>query len=162
MMVIIRLKNVFAAILLVLTGLSINAQEKQEIADYFSPVDYIIDGITVSGIRFLDTNALIGISGLRIGKEISVPGEAITSAVKKLWEQGLFSDIRITTTKIDGDKIYLDIFLQERPRLSSLKFTGLRASESQDLVTKISLPNGSQVTAYVLNNTEKIIKDHFV
>ncbi len=162
MMVIIRFKNVFAAILLVLMGLSINAQEKREIADYLSPVDYIIDGITVSGIRFLDTNALIGISGLRIGKEISVPGEAITSAVKKLWEQGLFSDIRITTTKIDGNKIYLDIFLQERPRLSSLKFTGLRTSESEDLIKKISLPNGSQVTAYVLNNTEKIIKDHFV
>lgn len=162
MMVIKRLKNILATILLVLTCLSVNAQEKKEISDYLSPIDYIIDGITVSGIRYLDTNALIGISGLRIGKEISVPGEALTLAAKKLWEQGLFSDIRITITKIEGDKIYLDIFLQERPRLSSLKFIGLRASESTDLREKISLPNGSQVTAYVLNNTEKIIKDHFI
>lgn len=162
MMVIKRLKNILATILLVLTCLSVNAQEKKEISDYLSPIDYIIDSITVSGIRYLDTNALIGISGLRIGKEISVPGEALTLAAKKLWEQGLFSDIRITITKIEGDKIYLDIFLQERPRLSSLKFIGLRASESTDLREKISLPNGSQVTAYVLNNTEKIIKDHFI
>jgi outer membrane protein insertion porin family len=161
-MVIKRLKNILAAILLILTCLSVNAQEKKEISDYLSPTDYIIDSITISGIRYLDINALIGISGLRIGKEISVPGEAITLAAKKLWEQGLFSDIRITITKIEGDKISLNIFLQERPRLSSLKFTGLRASESTDLLEKISLPNGSQVTAYVLNNTEKIIKDHFI
>jgi outer membrane protein insertion porin family len=161
MMVIKRLKNILAAVLLVLTCLSVKAQEKLEIADYLSPTDYIIDSITVSGIKYLDINALIGISGLRIGKEISVPGDAITLAAKKLWEQGLFSDIRITK-KIKGDKISLNIFLQERPRLSSLKFTGLRASESTDLQEKISLPNGSQVTAYVLNNTEKIIKDHFI
>jgi outer membrane protein insertion porin family len=161
-MVIIRFKNILTAILLVLMGLSVNAQEKKEIADYLYPVDYVLDAITISGIKFLDTNALIGISGLRIGKEISVPGEAITLAIKKLYEQGLFSDIRITITKIEGDKISLDIFLQERPRLSSLKFTGLRSSESTDLLEKISLPNGSQVTAYVLNNAEKIIKDHFI
>jgi outer membrane protein insertion porin family len=160
-MVIKGMKNILAAILLVLMCLPVKAQEKLEIADYLSPTDYIIDSITVSGIKYLDINALIGISGLRIGKEISVPGDAITLAAKKLWEQGLFSDIRITK-KIKGDKISLNIFLQERPRLSSLKFTGLRASESTDLQEKISLPNGSQVTAYVLNNTEKIIKDHFI
>ncbi len=38
--------------------------------------DYIIGGVTVSGVRFLDTNALIGISGLRLGQEITIPGEA--------------------------------------------------------------------------------------
>lgn len=162
MMVIKRIKNILAVILLILSGLSVNAQEKREIIDYLSPVDYIIDGITVSGIKFLDTNALIGISGLRIGKEISIPGDEITLAAKKLWDQGLFSDIRFSITKIDGDKISIDIFLQERPRLSSLKLTGLKKGETTDLLEKISLPNGSQVTAFVLNNTEKIVKDHFV
>jgi len=161
MMVIKKLRNILTAILLVLTCLSINAQEKREISDYLAPSDYTIDSITISGIKFLDVNALIGISGLRIGKEISVPGEAITQAAQKLWEQGLFSDIRITITKIVGDKITLDIFLQERPRLSSLKFNGIRTSEATDLLEKISLPNGSQVTAYVLNKAEKIIKDHY-
>jgi outer membrane protein insertion porin family len=161
MMDIKKLTNVLAALLLILTGLSVDAQEKKEISDYLSPVDYTLDGITVSGIKYLDTNALIGISGLRIGMELAVPGEAITLAVKKLWDQGLFSDIRITITKIEGDKISLDIFLQERPRLSSLKLNGLRGSETTDLLEKISLPVGSQVTAFVLSNTEKIIKDHF-
>jgi outer membrane protein insertion porin family len=162
MMVRKSVKKYLAAILLVLTGLSVSAQEKREIVDYLSPVDYVIEGITISGIRFLDSNALIGISGLRVGTEISVPGEAFTMATKKLWEQGLFSDIRITYKITEGDKITLDIYLQERPRLSGLKFTGLRPTEATDLQEKISLPNGSQITAYVLSNTEKIIKDHFL
>jgi outer membrane protein insertion porin family len=158
-----RFRNILTAILLVLTGLSLSGQEKKEIYNYLSdPAEYTIEGITVSGIRFLDSNALIGISGLRVGKEIQIPGEAVTQAAKKLWEQGLFSDVRITITKIEGNKITLDIYLQERPRLSSLKLLGIRQSESQDLLEKISLPNGSQVTPYVLNNTEKIIKDHYI
>ena len=157
-----RLKNILAVILLVMSGVSLKAQEKLEITDYMTPVDYIIDGVTISGIKYLDTNALIGISGLRIGKEISVPGDEITLAAKKLWDQGLFSDIRFTITKIEGDKITIDIYLQERPRLSGLKLLGLKKAETTDLLEKLSLPNGSQVTAFILNNTEKIIKDHFV
>ncbi len=162
MMVIKRLQKIFLAASLILTSLVLNAQEKQEIADYSSSYDYIIGGVTVSGIRFLDTNALIGISGLRIGKEVSVPGDAITTAVQKLWQQGLFSDVRISIAKIKSDTVFLDIALQERPRISSIKYNGLKNAETQDLVEKINMPVGSQLTTYLLNNTKKIIINHFV
>jgi outer membrane protein insertion porin family len=162
MMVIRRIRRSFVAIFVILLSLVLNAQEKQEIVDFMSPEDYIIGGVTVSGVRFLDTNALIGISGLRLGQEITIPGDAVTTAVQKLWQQGLFSDVRITMAKVITDTVYLDIYLQERPRISSVKFNGLKNSETQDLVEKINLPVGSQVTAYLLNTAGKIIKDHFV
>ena len=92
--------------------------------------DYIIGGVSISGIRFLDTNALIGISGLRIGQEITVPGDVVKTAVQKLWQQGLFSDVRITISKVVADSVFLDIFLQERPRISSVKYNGLKKSET--------------------------------
>ena len=162
MMAIRRIKWSFVAIFMTLMSLSLNAQEKQEIIDFMSSDDYIIGGVTVTGVRFLDTNALIGISGLRLGQEITIPGEAVTTAVQKLWQQGLFSDVRISIAKVVSDSVFLDIFLQERPRISSVKFTGLKNSETQDLVEKINLPVGSQVTAFLLNTANKIIKDHFV
>ena len=162
MMLIKRMKKVLVVISLILLSLNVIAQGQENIINYLEAGEYTIDSITISGIKFLDANALIGISGLRIGQGISLPGEEITSAVKKLWEQGLFSDIRITITKIEGDKVSLDIYLQERPRLSSLKFSGVRNSESEDLLKKINMPVGSQVTAYLMNNAEKILKDHFV
>jgi outer membrane protein insertion porin family len=157
-----RLKRIFAVQFLIVISLSVIAQEKQEIIDFMNSEDYIIGGVTVSGVRFLDINAIIGLSGLRKGYEITIPGDAVTKAVQKLWQQGLFSDVRITIDKIVSDTVFLDIFLQERPRVSSVKFNGLKNTETQDLVEKINLPVGSQITAYVLNNTKKIIKDHFI
>jgi outer membrane protein insertion porin family len=161
-MVIKKIRKTFLAIVLTLLSLSLTAQEKQPIVDYMSVENYIVGGVTVTGVRFLDTNALIGISGLRIGQEVSVPGDAITTAVQKLWQQGLFSDVRITISKVSHDTAFFDIGLQERPRISSVKFNGLKTSETTDLNKKINLPIGSQVTAYLLNTAEKIIKDHFI
>ena len=65
-------------------------------------------------------------------------------------------------TRIQSDTVFLDINLQERPRISSVKFNGMKTSEKTDLNKKINLPIGSQVTAYLLNTAQKIIKDHFV
>jgi outer membrane protein insertion porin family len=161
-MVIRRIKRTFVAIFLTLLSLSLNAQEKQNIIDFMTSEDYVIGGLSVSGIRFLDTNALIGISGLRIGQEITVPGEAVTTAVQKLWQQGLFSDVRISISKVVMDSVFLDIFLQERPRISSIRYNGLKSSETTDLEKKLNLPVGSQITAYLLNTAKKIIKDHFI
>lgn len=161
-MVIRRIKRIFVAIFLTLTGFSVYAQDKQEIIDFMSPADYIIGGVSVTGIKFLDLNALIGISGLRKGQEVTIPGEAITDAAQKLWQQGLFSDVRISIAKVIIDTVFLDIFLQERPRISAIKYTGVKKSEIEDLSKKTNLPVGSQVTAYVLNTTSKIIKDHFI
>ena len=161
-MVIEKIRRTFLAIFLALLGLSLNAQEKQKIVDFLKVDDYIIGGVTVTGVRFLDPNALIGISGLRIGESVTIPGDAVTTAVQKLWQQGLFSDVRISITKTQSDTVFLDINLQERPRISSVKFNGLKTSEMTDLNKKINLPIGSQVTAYLLNTAQKIIKDHFI
>jgi outer membrane protein insertion porin family len=161
-MVIKKIRRTFVAIFLALLSLSLNAQEKQKLVDYMTVDNYIIGGVTVTGIRFLDTNALIGISGLRVGQEVAIPGDAVTTAVQKLWLQGLFSDVRISISKVLSDTVYLDINLQERPRISSIKLNGLKTSETTDLNKKINLPIGSQVTPYLLNTAQKIIKDHFI
>lgn len=161
-MVIRGIRRSFIAIFLTLMSLSMKAQEKQEIIDFMKSDDYIIGGVSISGVRYLDANALIGISGLRLGQEVTIPGDAVTTAVQKLWQQGLFADVRISITKVISDSVYLDIYLQERPRISSVKFNGLKNSETSDLKDKISLPIGSQVTAYLLSNAKKIIRDHFV
>ena len=117
----------------------------------------------LSGVRYLDSNALIGISGLRIGQEITIPGDVINNCCSEIMAAGtIFRCQDFNCTKLMQTTVFLDIFLQERPRISSVKFNGLKNSETQDLVEKINLPVGSQVTAYLLNNTEKIIKDHFV
>lgn len=130
--------------------------------DYSNPQQYEVGGITISGVEYLDKSILVQLTGIKVGQKIIIPGETITKSLKKLWQQGLFSDVKITYSKIDGNKIYLDYYLKERPRLSKFEFTGVRKAEKDDLQEKINLLAGSQVTENIINNAKKVISDHFI
>ncbi len=125
---------------------------------YSSPKKYTIEDIQIVGIKYLDTNVLVQISGLSVGDEITVPGDEITNAIKKLWGNKMFSDVRIEATKVIGDKIWLTIHLQERPKLAGVNFIGVSNSEEKDIKEKVLLLNGSQVTDNQLISAERIIK----
>jgi outer membrane protein insertion porin family len=162
---IMRIRGIYrvvVALFLILLAISANAQDKQKVIDYSKEGDYIIGGVSVSGIRYLDINALIGISGLKVGQEVTIPGDVISTAAQRLWQQGLFSDVRISIDTVKSDTAFLDIFLQERPRISAIKFNGIKTGETDDIVKKINLPVGSQITSYILDNTRNIIRDHFI
>lgn len=129
--------------------------------DYSSPKEYIIGGVTISGVQFLDHNVLIMLSGLQVADRIEIPGDKIRKAIEKLWAQGLFEDVRISATSISNDLIFLDIYLQERPRLSKFSFKGVRKAEADDLREKIKLVKGDVVTDNVIIRTSNIIRKHF-
>lgn len=129
--------------------------------DYSKPKEYEIGGITVEGIKYLDNNVLIMLSGLTVGERIRVPGDNITDALRKLWDQGLFEDVAIYATEIVGDKIFLEIQLKERPRVSKFSFEGVRKGEADDIRSKINLTRGDVATDHLFMRTKNIIKDHF-
>lgn len=133
-----------------------------EKVNYLNPKEYEIGGVTISGVQYLDHNVLLYLTGLEIGKRISVPGQEIADAIKKLWEQGLFSDVKISVTSTIGDKIFLDIYLEERPRLSKFSFKGIKKGEADDIREEIKLTKGSQITDNMKISSEKFIKDYFI
>ena len=133
-----------------------------ETISYSNPRQYVLGGVTISGTKHLDHNTLIQISGLNIGETLVVPGDDITQAVEKLWEQGLFSDVQITATKIQGNSIFLNFFLEERPRLSKFKFIGIKKSDIDALREKIKLVRGKIITESLVSNTKNIIRDFYV
>ncbi|MCA1746140.1 MAG: outer membrane protein assembly factor BamA [Bacteroidales bacterium] len=132
------------------------------VLSYANPKEYVIQEVTVSGIKFIQEEVLISLSGLKPGNTITLPGDDATRVLNKFWEQGLFSDAKITASKIEGNKVWIDIFLLERPRMLRVEFEGVGKSESQDLLDKINLRNGQQVTNDILDNTQRIVVDHFV
>ena len=155
-----KLKRYLIVILLV--QLSLNSLISQVTFDYANPKEYNIGGISISGIRYLNHNALVQLSGLKVGQKVKIPGEDITNSLKKLWKQGLFSDIKVSYTKIVGDTIYLDFYLQERARLSRLVISGIANSQIKELEEKIDLKRGGQITENIINKTRNIITDYFV
>ncbi|HDZ40473.1 MAG TPA: outer membrane protein assembly factor BamA [Bacteroidetes bacterium] len=152
----------FAISIVFIFPLDLLAQESTRIMDYMDPGEYVVGDITVSGVKYLDTNAIVGLSGIRKYSRILVPGDLITKAVQKLWSQGLFSDVKITATEIRSDTIFLNIYLGERARISSVEYFGIKQNEVQDITDKVNLMAGSQVTDHVLSSTVSIIKDHFI
>ncbi len=130
--------------------------------DYANPAEYEIGGITISGVQFLENSVLITLSGLTVGDKIKIPGEKITKAVVNLWKQGLFEDIKITASKIQGNIIFLDIYLQEKPRLSKFSFTGVKKSEADKLREEIKLTRGDVVTDNIIMNVKNKVKNYFI
>jgi len=130
--------------------------------DYNNPKEYTIGGILISGTKHLDRNVLIMLSGLSVGDKITVPGEQLGNAIKKLWKQGLFSDVQIRITKIQGDNIFFDFQLQERPRLSKFSFEGVKKSAADDLRESIRLIKGKVVTDNLIITTTKKVKDYYI
>lgn len=129
--------------------------------DYSIPKDYIIADITITGVRYLQPAYLVNISGLAIGQEISVPGEAITNAIDKFWEFGLFSDVKVLLKKTEGLNAYIEIQLTEQARLTKARIHGVNKSETTDLEELIKLKPGSQVTDNVINTTKTAIRKHY-
>ncbi|KAF0203108.1 MAG: outer membrane [Bacteroidetes bacterium] len=161
-----KLKSCLIALTLLLFSATIHAQtirlgdDLSEI-DYSSPKEYIIGGVTVSGVQYLDHNVLIMLSGLQVADRIEIPGDKIRKAIEKLWAQGLFDNVRISATKFTDELVFLNIELQERPRLSKFSFKGIKKAEADDLRDKIKLMKGDVVTENVVIRTSNIIKKHF-
>ncbi len=118
---------------------------------------YEIAGISVTGADSYEDFVLIGFSGLAVGDKIEVPGPQITKAVKRFWKQGLFSDVKIKATKIEGTKIWLEIALELRPRVSDVVYTGLKKSEREDVEVKVGIARGNQMTPNLKDRAKKVI-----
>jgi len=129
--------------------------------NYEKPVEYVIGGVEVTGVEYLDKNVIIMLSELEVGKKVKIPGDEVTGAIRKLWEQGLFDNISITASSIKGNTIFLNINLKERPRLSKFSFEGIRKSEADDIREKINLTRGDVVTDHLMIRTENIIKKFY-
>ena len=126
-----------------------------------SPKKYKIADIKITGVKNYDDFVLIGFSGLSVGEEITVPGDEVTTAVKRFWKHGLFSDVKILASKIEGDQIWLEIQLKQRPRISEVHYSGIKKSEREDLEARLGLRKGYQITPNVMDRTETVIKRFF-
>ena len=133
------------------------------IIDYSQPKDYIIGDISISGVKHLSESVLINMSGLNTGDEITIPSDQISSAIYKLWNQGLFENIDIKILSIVENKINLEIELEEYPRLSKFKFKGkISKSDISTLKEDLKLIRGKVLTQNLIINSTKNIKNFFI
>jgi len=126
-----------------------------------SPKEYILNKLEVQGAEHMDSKVLSLISGLTVGEKIMVPGQKIVDAIKAIWKQGLFEDVQVFATKVEGDKIDLVIKVTERPRLSKFTFRGVSKGEANDIRAKIKLVRGKVVTDFLLADVKQEVISFF-
>lgn len=123
---------------------------------------YRILAINVEGYDIhsgTDKNAIITNSGLKIGDEISLPGEETRQAIQRLWALRIFSDIQILIENKVKDGVYLLIKVKEYPRLAKYELKGRDNVSESDIKKKISLTDGQILTPDDINRVKKNIKN---
>jgi len=161
------MKKIFGIVLILLImiftpGFS-QVQLGEEIVsvDYANPQTYEIGGITVSGIKYLDNNVMIMLSGLKIGDKITIPGDDIPKAINKLWDQGLFSNVIISAIGRLENSIFLNIELEERSRLSKFSFHGIKRAAADNIREKLMLTRGDVVNNNLIVSSKNIIQNYY-
>ena len=137
------------------------AQTSQDIS-YTNPQEYEIAGITVTGTKGLNSDAIISLSGLSVGDKIRVPGPAISGAIKKLWKSRILGDVSVAASKIEDGKIYLDIVLAEKPRLSRIEIAGVNKTQEGDITEDLTLIKGQIVDEALINKARLTAKNYFI
>ncbi len=132
------------------------------VADYSNPRQYVVEEVKVTGVQFLDPAILVNMTDIRNGQTLYMPGDEISKAVKKFWDNGLFSDVKVYAYNVHDGKISLNFKLTERPRLAKLVIEGVSKSDIKDLLEKLKMRPGSQVTDNVINNAITLIKKHYI
>jgi outer membrane protein insertion porin family len=129
--------------------------------DYNSPKEYTIAAISISGNNNYDEYVLIGYSGLKVGQKIIVPSDVTSTVVQRFWKQGLFTNVRLEIAGIQGNNIWLNIHLDQRPKISEINFTGAKKKEKEELEKSIGISKGSQITPYLIDKAKKVITDYY-
>ncbi|MGK9367692.1 outer membrane protein assembly factor BamA [Melioribacter sp. Ez-97] len=103
---------------------------------------YKILGITVEGSKTADPNTIIASSGLKVGDDITIPGDQTNNAIQNLWKFGIFEDVQILTEKKIDNGIFLKIIVKEYPRLEKFVIRGNDELSESDINKVITIVRG--------------------
>lgn len=125
------------------------------------PRTYEIAGIKVTGAPNYEDYLIIGYSGLKVGDKVEVPGNDISTAVRRMMRQGLFSQAQIKIEKIADGKMWLEFAMRTQPRISEVNYIGMKKGEREDLQKRLQLMKGNTITQNIVNIAENIVSKYF-
>ncbi|MAU30741.1 MAG: outer membrane protein assembly factor BamA [Flavobacteriaceae bacterium] len=122
---------------------------------------YTIGEIEVSGNTSFSPITIVTFSGLKVGDAISIPGEKLSNAIKKLWGSNLFSSVDVYKTKIENGIIDLEIELYDLPELTDLQITGAKKRKIEEIVKENKLQTGVKVTENLITTTKNYLENKY-
>ncbi len=125
------------------------------------PRNYELAGIKVTGAENYEDFIVIGYTGLKVGQRIDIPGNDINQAVKRLMRQSLFAQAQIKVEKIADGKVWLEIAVRTQPRISEVRYNGMKKGERDDIQKMLQLMKGSNINQNIINRAIVIVKKYY-
>lgn len=122
---------------------------------------YILGDVKVIGKISYNEQTVVTFAGLQKGQKITVPGEEISGAIKKLWKLGLFNEIDTYINRVQGDSIFIDMYITELPKLSEVKIQGVKKGKIDGLIKDNSLTKGKIVNENLITTTKNYIENKY-
>ncbi|MEM9650211.1 MAG: POTRA domain-containing protein, partial [Bacteroidota bacterium] len=143
-------------LLLLFTG-----QSFAQVTSFENGKDYILGGLSVTGLQSYNEQTVKTYTGLRVGQPITVPGDEISAVIKKLWGLELFSNVEMYYTKIEGDNIFLELNITERPTLANVTVYGVKKRKVEDIINDTDLKKGKKITESLIANTKNYLQNKY-
>ena len=138
--------------------ISVKAQER---VPFDQGKKYILADVAIVGEISFNAQTVVTFSGLQKGQQITIPGEEISTAIKKLGKLGLFDEISFYVNRVENDSIYLDLNIAELPKLSEVKIVGVKKSKIEALIKENSLNKGKVVNENLITTTKNYIENKY-
>ena len=122
---------------------------------------YILGGLEVTGLQSYNEQTVKTYTGLRVGQPITLPGEQISAIINKLWGLELFTDIEFYITDIQGDNVFLELNILERPTLSKVTMNGVKDRKIDEILKDTDLKKGKKITESLISNSKNYIQDKY-
>lgn len=138
----------------------VHMSQAQEMS-YDDGQTYILGGLEVSGLQSYNEQTVKTYTGLQVGQPITVPGQQLSDVIKKLWGLELFTDISFYITKIEGNTVFLELHIVERPTLSDVTIYGVKKGKVDDILKDTDLKKGKKVTQSLIANTKNYLQNKY-
>lgn len=155
-----RIIPILSAFVLMVTSTATvfgQAQSRPDVVGARKQVFQIL-GISVEGNTVAEAPAIITNAGLKVGDEITIPGEQAAEAIRRLWALSIFSDVQIVVERVVGAGVYLLIRVKEHPRLERIEVEGEDDVSEKDILKKIDLIKGQILTPQTVSRIVKDVK----
>ena len=153
-------KSIKALLTLVLLG-SFSQIKAQDRVPFDQGKRYILAKVELTNKLSFNDQTVVTFAGLQKGQEITVPGEEISAAIKKLGKLGLFDEIAFYVNRIDNDSIYLDLDIKELPKLNDVKFVGVKKGKVETFIKDNGLTKGKVVNENLITTTKNYIENKY-
>uniref|UniRef100_UPI004049C36C BamA/OMP85 family outer membrane protein n=1 Tax=Flavobacterium sp. TaxID=239 RepID=UPI004049C36C len=155
------LNNCLKSLLVVLILLYTSKNFAQNTDTFERGKPYILGDIDVQGKLNFNKPTVITFTGLEKGQKIILPGEEISTAIKKLAKLELFSDIDLYITNIKGDSIFLELYIVELPKLNEAKVRGVKKGKIEAILKDTDLKRGKVVNENLVTTTKNYLENKY-